>query len=509
MCMISACRYNNDMQILPEKLYSAQSVAQIDRNAIKDHDIPGYTLMRRAGQAVFDFIEKKFMTPATLLIVCGAGNNAGDGYVMARIADQRGWKVKVVSLIDISLLKGDAALACEHWRECGEILEADITLLEDVDVVVDAILGTGLTREVSEHWQLWINAISASDNYIVSIDLPSGLNPNTGSIMGAAIVADATVCFIGLKLGMFTASGKACCGEIIFDDLSLPEVLYDSVPERALLLNMQTCKTLSPRRHDTHKGHNGHVLVIGGNDGMPGAVILVAKAALRTGAGLVSVVTKHEHVTSVATVCPEVMVLGSRNGDIPESLINKASCIVIGPGLGLDAWAQRLLYQTHNSSVPLVLDADALNLLADGQGDIFQMMHSDHRATCIITPHPGEAARLLSCSVNDIQNDRFAATKKLYEKTGAIIVLKGSGTTVFDGMTMRVCPYGNASMSVAGMGDALTGIISACIAQGLSINEAAATGVFYHALAGDLVAGEHTRGVLTSDMIEKIPQVVN
>ena len=507
--MISSCRYNNSMHILPEKLYSAQSVSQIDHDAIKNHKIPGYTLMRRAGQAVFDSIEKRFAAPATLLVVCGAGNNAGDGYVIARIADQQGWKVKVVSLVDVEILKGDAAQACQHWCECGELLKPDINLIEEADVVIDAILGTGLKRDISEQWQEWINAISASDNYIVSVDIPTGLNANTGAIMGAAIVADITVCFIGLKQGMFTASGKACCGEIVFNDLSVPQAAYDAVPSSALLLTTQTCKTFSLRRHDTHKGHNGHVLIIGGNDGMPGAIILAAKAALKAGAGLVSVVTKHEHVTAVVSACPEVMVLGSQNGDIPDSVIDKANCIVIGPGLGRDAWAQRLLYQAMNTSLPLVIDADAINLIADKADDNSRSIKSNFRTPCIITPHSGEAARLLSCSSKDIQSDRFLAVAELHEKTGAIVVLKGSGTIVFDGKTKYVCPYGNPAMSVAGMGDVLTGVISACIAQGLSLEEAAATGVFYHSMAGDLAAGEHTRGVLSSDVINKLPQVVN
>ena len=507
--MISSCRYNEPMRILPEQLYSASSVANIDRNAIEVHKIPGYTLMRRAGQAVFDFIDKKFTTPVSLLVVCGAGNNAGDGYVLARIADQQGWKVKVVSLVDVALLKGDAAQACQHWCEVGEVLKPDITLLDEADVVVDAILGTGLTRDVSDEWEEWINAISVSDNYIISVDLPSGLNADTGNIMGAAIIADVTVCFIGLKQGMFTASGKTCCGEIIFDDLSVPTAVLETEPCSAFLLNSQSCKTLPARRFDTHKGHNGHVLVIGGNEGMPGAVILAAKSALRAGSGLVSVVTKPEHVTAVVSACPEIMVIGSQNGDIAEAIINKANCIVIGPGLGRDAWAQRLLIQIIRSTLPMVLDADALNIIANTSNQHIQSIKSSVQHTRIITPHPGEAARLLSCTVNDIQQDRFKAARDLYEKTGAIVVLKGSGTIIFDGERMRVCPYGNPAMSVAGMGDVLSGIVAACIAQGLSLKEAAATGVYYHAIAGDLAAAGHSRAMLSSDVIDKLPQVVN
>ena len=189
------------MHILPTRLYTAQSVAQIDHDVIKHHKVSGYTLMRRAGQVVFDLLENKFITPAALLVVCGAGNNAGDGYVIARIAEQKGWTVTVVSLVDIDLLKDDAKQACQHWCESGVVLEPDIKLLGEADIVIDAILGTGISREVDGQWKDWINAISESDKYIVSVDIPSGLNADTGMVMGAAISADATVCFIGLKHG--------------------------------------------------------------------------------------------------------------------------------------------------------------------------------------------------------------------------------------------------------------------------------------------------------------------
>lgn len=503
--MFFSCRYNDVMHILPGRLYSTAAVSQVDKTAIEEFNIPGLTLMRRAGQAVFNFIENRFVSPATLLVVCGAGNNAGDGYVIARIADQRGWKVKVVSLVDMDDLQGDAKQAALHWCERGEVLEPVPGLLDETDIVIDAMLGTGIKRDVSGLWQQWINAINASDNYIVAVDVPSGLNANTGAIMGDAIRADVTVSFIGLKKGMFTASGKACCGEIIFDDLSVADEVFDKVSADAELMSDNSCVPLSPRRHDAHKGQNGHVLIIGGNAGMPGAVILAAKSALKTGAGLVTVLTKPEHVAAVVTSCPEVMVLGSVNGDIPETLIDKVHCLVIGPGLGRDAWAQRLLYQAMRSQISLVFDADALNMLAENQA--FSQM--DKQSPCVITPHPGEAARLLSTSSRDIQQDRFKAAIALHEKTAAIVVLKGSGTIVYDGEVTRVCPYGNPAMSVAGMGDVLSGVIAACFVQGLELKIAASTAVFYHSLAGDLAAGKHSRGLTASELIEKLPQVIN
>ena len=262
---------------------------------------------------------------------------------------------------------------------------------------------------------------------------------------------------------------------------------------------------LRPRRFDTHKGHYGHVLVIGGNTGMPGAVILAAKSALKTGAGRVSVVTKTEHINAVASVCPELMVYPSQDGDIPDHLLESATCIVIGPGLGKDAWALRLLYRSFTADRPLILDADALNIVAKQNNDKLTSL----QVPKILTPHPGEAAGLLSSTTADIQQDRFTAAEKLRQKYDAVIVLKGSGSLIHDGKNMSVCMSGNPAMSVAGMGDVLSGVIAACFAQGLSIEDSAKTGVFYHALAGDLAANQHTRGMLASDVIDKLPQVVN
>ncbi|MCK4705760.1 MAG: NAD(P)H-hydrate epimerase, partial [Gammaproteobacteria bacterium] len=330
------------MQILPSSLYTPESVKRIDQKAIHDHGISGYTLMRRAGKAVLDVLSKNYPQAKKILVLCGAGNNAGDGYVLARLAQQQGMDVKVVSLIDPEKLQADAYQAYQQWNESAVLSVNDVTLIEDADVIVDALLGTGLTREVEGSWLNWIDAINYSDKAVISVDVPSGLDALTGSIKGAAISADITVIFIALKVGLFTASGKACCGEVIFDSLDVPESVYETELPVAELLISPEYFHLPKRRHDSHKGLNGHVLVIGGNDGMPGAVILAAKAALRSGAAMVTVVTRLEHVAALATACPEAMVYGSENGDLPDLCVEKISVIAIGPGLGRDAWAHRL-----------------------------------------------------------------------------------------------------------------------------------------------------------------------
>ena len=486
---------------LPEKLYSAEAVARLDRRAINEFGIPGYTLMRRAGQAVFNALRLHFPEAGTVLVLCGAGNNAGDGYVLARLALTHGLKVRVVSMIDPVKLQGDAGQAWRHWEECGETERyRDDTTIE-ADVIVDALLGTGLTREVEGLWKNLIDGVNRSTIPVISVDIPSGLNANTGVVSGVSICARLTVSFIGLKKGMFTASGKTCSGKVIFDGLDIPPEVYESVESDAVLLSHGSQWQIQPRRHSSHKGENGYVLIVGGNYGMPGSVALAARAALRAGAGLVSVVTREEHVPAVVAACPECMVHGSINGEIAPELLENADYIAIGCGLGQDAWAQRLLYTALNSTHPLVVDADALNLLAGMPAAVLT-------ERCIITPHPGEASRLLQVPTVEIQRDRFAAAASLEKKYNAQVVLKGSGSIIQQDSDCYVCALGNPAMATAGMGDVLTGMIASLAAQQLasSGNEAIAViaAVCLHALAGDLASGEDDRGLMASDVIEHI-----
>jgi len=488
---------------LPTKLYSAASVARLDQVAINDCGIPGYTLMRRAGQAVLDALLAHYADAKKILVLCGAGNNAGDGYVVARLAQAHGLDVRVVSMIDPDKLRDAARQAWQHWQECGETVPYQKEFTADADVIIDALLGTGLTREVEDDWKRLINTVNQSGLPVISVDIPSGLNADTGAISGAAINANRTVSFIGLKKGMFTGSGKACCGAISFNDLDVPPEVYESVEPDAELLCHSSQWALPPRRHDTHKGKNGHVLIIGGNYGMPGSVILAARAALRSGAGLVSVVTRSEHINAVVAACPECMVHGSANGEINPELFEKADYIAIGCGLGKNAWAQRLLYLALDSTVPLVVDADALNLMAARD-------HLSLTEECVITPHPGEASRCLNVSKRDIQYDRFQATQLLRQKYNAHVVLKGSGTIIqHNGHGYpQVCAFGNPAMATAGMGDVLTGMIASLAAQQIvmagDISTAVTAAVCLHALAGDMAACGDDRGLMATDVIEFI-----
>jgi NAD(P)H-hydrate epimerase len=488
----------------PTNLYSAEIVAQLDKAAIES-GIPGYTLMRRAGQALFDLILQDYPDAKKILILCGAGNNAGDGYVLATVASRHGMDVQVASMIDPEQLKGDAAQAYIHWSECGSTLSYKKADFSDADIIVDALLGTGLARDVEGDWKKVVDAINQSHLPVISVDVPSGLNANTGAIFGTAVRAQQTLTFIGLKKGLFTGSGKACTGIVSYHDLEVPAEIINSAEHDAELLRLPSQLSLPARQPDSHKGKNGHVLVIGGNYGMAGAVILAARAALRAGAGLVSVVTRPEHLAATIAACPECMAYSSMNGEIPGALLERVDCIAIGCGLGQDAWAQRLLMLAMQMNKPMVIDADALNLLADQE----QVPIPDHS---VITPHPGEAARLLGESVALVQQDRFAAARALQKKFSTRVVLKGSGSIVQQAQKPGVCAFGNQAMATAGMGDVLSGVIAACISQalceyvnqGYDLDQAINVAVCLHGRAGDLAAQGDERGLMASDVIEHI-----
>jgi NAD(P)H-hydrate epimerase len=489
------------VKILPTKLYSAESAVRLDQIAIKEYGIPGYTLMRRAGQAVLNALQQHYPHAKSILVLCGAGNNAGDGYVVARLAQANGLDVRVVSMIAPDKLSGDAGQAYQHWQECGEteLYNPDINI--EADVIIDALLGTGLTRDVEDDWKVLVNAVNHSTIAVISIDIPSGLNADTGVVCGASICANQTVSFIGLKKGMFTGSGRACCGEVLFDHLNVPAEVYTAVISEAILLSHGSQWQLEPRYHSSHKGQNGHVLIIGGNYGMPGAVALAARAAHRSGAGLVSVVTRPDHVNAVVAICPESMVHGSINGEISHDLLDNADYIAIGCGLGRDAWAQRLLYTTLNSTIPMVVDADALNLLANTDQAVLT-------EDSVITPHPGEASRLLQMPTREIQHDRFQAAQLLEQKYNAQVVLKGSGTIIQQDSSSYVCALGNPAMATAGMGDVLTGMIASLAAQqsamARDLNRAVIAAVCLHAHAADMAAGGDDRGLMATDVVEHI-----
>ena len=500
------------MQNLPDKLYRVDSVIRLEQLAINEFGIPAYELMKRAGQAVFDVIRSRYPEHKKILILCGAGNNAGDGYVIARLAQQAGLDVRVASLTDPATLKNEAQQAYQDWCRLAENSALDFSLLEEAELVVDALLGTGLKREVSGLWADWIEAVNKTAKPVIAVDLPSGLMADTGAIAGCAVQADITVTFIGLKQGLFTAQAKDVCGEIVFHDLAVPDEAFARLDADARLLQSVDYALLPKRRASSNKGNFGHVLIAGGNSGMPGAVILAAKAALRSGAGLVTVVTVAENLQAIATAVPEAMVKTCDENTLPEVLntafLEKVTHIAIGMGLGQDDWSQALLRFCVSLNKPMLVDADALNLLAENSFTI--------KSPLVITPHPGEAARLLSTTSRlnsaDIQADRFAAVKQLFQlfadSESCVVILKGSGSLIYDGRQIKICALGNAAMAAPGMGDVLSGIVIALMAQKIETGVAAELAVCLHAAAAQSVTQDKTRGLLASDVINELAKVI-
>ncbi len=490
------------MSGLPECLYAPADVRELDRRAIEDHRVPGYTLMSRAGRGAFEAIHGRWPDRA-LVVVCGAGNNAGDGYVIARLALEAGIPAQVVYVVEPESLGGDAARAVADYLGRGGQAHAFENMLPGGDVVlVDALLGTGLDRDVGGRFAEAVAAINQHPAPVFAVDVPSGLNAETGQVMGVAVEAQMTATFVGMKTGLLTGRGPALCGEVVYDSLDVPPAVFDGVTVKARRITGTLLeRALPPRPRDAHKGLSGHVLVIGGGVGMPGAARLAGEAALRSGAGLVSVATRPEHVAAVAAGRPELMCRGVEGAPDLADLIGRATVIAVGPGLGQSDWSRAMLGTALATDLPLVVDADALNLLA---------AEPTARGNWVLTPHPGEASRLLHRETASIQADRFAAVEEIAERYGAIAVLKGAGTLVAGGEgEIALCDAGNPGMAVAGMGDVLTGVIAGLIAQCGDPWLAARCGVLVHARAGDAAAEAGARGMLASDLFAAVRELAN
>ncbi len=476
-------------------LYTAAQVRALDRCAIDGHGIPGITLMARAGRALFAVLRRHYRN-APLHVLCGTGNNGGDGFVVARLGLDAGWPVEVLLVGAQERISGDARLAFDAARDAGvSIRPFDAARGFEGGVIVDALLGTGLGGTVRQDHAEAIAAANASGLPIMAVDIPSGLCSDTGAVLGCAIRATHTVTFIGRKRGQFTGAGREHCGELHFTDLGVPSAVQDQVRAEAGLL---TFRPLPPRARGAHKGLFGHVLIVGGNAGMGGAAAMAAEAAARCGAGLVSLATVPGNVAAIISRRPEIMAHGVEHPHQLEPLLARATVLVVGPGLGRGAWAEQMLQRALACDKPIVIDADGLNMLADG----FPLVEG-FRSKWLLTPHPGEAARLLGGTSAMVEADRFAALAALRERFPGAIVLKGAGTLVADAHSavIGVCPYGNPGMASGGMGDVLSGVLGAALAQGATLGEAARQGVCLHARAADCaVAADGERGLLASDL---------
>lgn len=495
------------MNALPYDLYRAEQVRALDRTAIERFGIPGSVLMERAGAAGFRGLIERWPEARRIVVVCGTGNNAGDGYVLARQAHAAGLETRVVQLGDAGRLKGDALAAQQRLLGVGvQPAPLQPNSFQGADVLVDALFGTGVNAPLEGAWREAVEAVNAAGAPVLALDLPSGLSADTGRVWGVGVRAACTVTFIGLKRGMFTAQGPDHCGPVRFESLNVPAEVYEAESPAARRIDIAwTQSLLPPRERSAHKGDFGHVLVIGGDRGMPGAVRMTAEATARTGAGRVSLATRTEHAGLLVIGRPELMARGVETAGDLEPLLARASVLAVGPGLGRSEWAATLLARALETELPLVLDADALNLLAAGA-----VPTSAPPGGWVLTPHPGEAARLLDSPVAEVERDRFAAVAALEARYGGVMVLKGAGTVVADGNgPVGVCSAGNPGMASGGMGDVLTGIIAGLIAQGLGPADAARAGVALHAAAADAAAVDGERGLLAADLFPHLRRLLN
>jgi NAD(P)H-hydrate epimerase len=476
---------------LTTSLFTADAVRRIDRTAIEHCGIAGFELMQRAADAVFATLRERWPDARRIALLAGAGNNGGDALLVGKLALEHGLAVDAYALTHEPA--GDAAAARHAFTKAGGHVHKLVSVdLASADVIVDGLFGTGLARAIEGDLAALVERVNASGVPVIAIDIPSGLSSDTGMRLGTVIRAQATVSLIAWKRGLFTGDAADCTGERELAPLDVPDAAFDDIVPDAQLLGGASMRALPKRRGNVNKANYGHVLAIGGDLGMGGAVRLAAEAALRSGAGLVSVATRGAHVPALLAGRPELMVRGVEEAASIDDLVERATVVAVGPGLGRATWGAWLFEAALGAQRPLVVDADALNLLA---------LSPQKLRDAVLTPHPGEAARLLGTDTASVQADRFASARALARKYDAIVVLKGAGSLVAapDGR-VAVCPWGNAGMASGGMGDVLTGVIAAMRAQGLSAWDAACAGAALHARAGDVAAGDAPRGLLASDL---------
>ncbi len=477
-------------------LYHPEKVYLMDKAAVEQDFLSEKELMHRAGARVWQEISQRWPELKRITIFAGAGNNGGDGFVVAILARQNNIDVQLVFVGDPARQSETSAYYRQMWQESGGEIEDWRHQTIKGEIIVDGLLGIGLKRALDKDWQSLINHINDTDAPKVALDIPSGLNAATGVPQPVAIEARMTVTFIGRKVGQLLADGPDFCGELIFDDLGISSSTAAS-QQPALRVIDETSLCLPQRRKiNSHKNNYGHVLVIGGDRGMSGAASLAALAALRSGAGMVSVLVHPQCVNNLSAF-PELMV---QSWNELEQKLQQASVVVIGPGLGQSDAVKPCLEKISGSKLPLVIDASALTeafLTSVGSEQV------------VITPHPGEAAKLLSTTTDCVQADRLAAVEKLCDLYPFVSVLKGSGTIIQrKGNPAVINTGGNPGMASAGMGDVLAGMIGAYMGQHLQAFDAAKAGVYIHAACADRFAGiNDASGLIASDIIQLIHEV--
>ncbi len=508
------------------KLATASQMREIDRHAIEEVGIPGIVLMENAGAGCARVVMERFETEADagVCVVCGTGNNGGDGFVIARHLWNNGFPVEVFVLGRGAQIKGDAKTNYEILEKLDvpvtEVVNADDAELLDAEidgagVVVDAIFGTGLDREVAGAHRRAIEAINASGAKVVAVDMPSGLDSDGGRILGAAVFAEITCTFGIAKIGQYTHPGYLHCGEVILIDISLPGYAPHDFGLTANVLEPYSFLPMfAPRADDAHKGSFGHVLVVGGSPGLTGAPAMTALAALRTGAGLASLAVPGDLALAMEAKLLEVMTYAlaqGASGTVTDEAVERVlallpgkNVLALGPGMGQSPEAARFIAKLlPKLTVPVVIDADALNNIA-ADTSVLKRCPTD----VVITPHPGEMARLVGRETAAVVSDRLGVAAGFAQKHGVTVVLKGARSVVAtpSGDTW-INVTGNPGMATAGSGDVLTGVIAGLIAQHKNVRDCTLVGVYLHGLAGD-IAYEHVgeRGMIASDILMALPE---
>ena len=456
----------------------------------------GQVLMESAGRAAFRVLRQRWPRAQCIAVYCGTGNNGGDGYVLARIASSCGLSVRLVSLGTATT--PEARLAEQEALSVGLIPESHSqTILQETEVVVDALLGIGVSGNLREPLASIVDDINQYGGACLALDIPSGLNADTGAPLGSAVSADVTVTFIRNKPGLVTGRGVDYAGEVVIEDLRVSE--ESSARVRALqpwgfrISESWVRQVLPVRLNSAHKGVAGRLLVVGGGPGMAGAPVLAGCAALRMGSGRVSIACHPDSRSAAAALCPELMVNGVTDPNELTALLEGVDAVVVGPGLGQTVWASEMYSVCRDAELPKVVDADGLNLLAQSPTRL---------NGSLLTPHPGEAGRLAGLTTKEVQGTRPMIVEHLASKFDATCVLKGSGTLVAKGdHPVMACDRGHSGMATPGMGDVLSGVIGALRVQGVSDYEAAGAGVWLHAVAAERAgAAAGAFGMAASDL---------
>ena len=510
-------------------LVTPEQMKELDRRTIQEAQIPGMTLMERAGTGVVNLLLQHYGSPKgkKVVVFCGKGNNGGDGLVIARLLQDKGAILKMVILAPYQELSKDAKTMYRRFKKKAKPSQILVlpnqkkltSVTHNAHLIIDALLGTGLSSSVREPYATAIETINASEGFTVAVDIPSGLDGETGTILGAAVKANLTVTLGSPKIGLYVGDAIDHVGHIQIGDIGIPLEFVGAMNLQAQLLTQELIRPLIPvRRASSHKGTFGHVGIVAGSPGKAGAPALAAFGALRIGTGLVTVATPQTVMPIVEAKLLEVMtlalpetpdhLLGLEAGPALKNFCENKSALAFGPGIGIAPSTAKLLSDLlPQLDVPCVLDADALNNIISHL-NVFSHM----KQTPVLTPHPGEMARLLAhTSPKTINEDRIGIARAFAIRHRVILVLKGANTVVANPQgQIAICPTGNPGMASAGMGDVLTGMIAGFMAQGLAPWDAARGGVYLHGLAGDIASRTQGEpGLIASDLISSIPEALN